>query len=287
MSPRVRTSQIENGPKQRFTLCGSLLAIAMSLSAGNASAQSMAQADSRYYPLNQMAPPGLAGQFSVARHPDAIGYFQPIRVELPGGGKVSFYMRDAEQPITLVSPANVATLVGPLYRMQISHMPAFPGVELYPSVELLDRLHPPAGRLADYTIPVTFTPEEIRFAIEGRLVTKVVYLERPQIADGARVEGDATELQTFPPRQNLIAVADKMGRPMAILRLGGRIPSPDAFEPEFFGPGAPVLLPRSPGAVPAGPVSSRQPVRQSPASQVVQVRAVKKVPARTDESLSP
>ena len=73
-----------------------------------------------------------------------------------------------------------------LYRFRISDLPELPGAELYPTIELIDRLHPPCGRELEFPVPVAFTQEELQAALAGRLVTKVVYIERPQQATPER-----------------------------------------------------------------------------------------------------
>lgn len=226
------------GSRGRGWLAG-LAGLSLAFTASQAAAQD--GADQRVYPLNQMAPPGRAAEWSAIAHPDTAGYFQPIRVELPTKGRVAFFSKGLEAAPVQAAPAEAAMLIGPVYRLQISHLPEFPGVELYPTVELLDRLHAPVGREADFPVPIAFTLEEIQFALEGRLVTKVVYLEQPDRADPFRpVESAPTEM--IGPAENSIAVADAAGRPMALVRIGGRIPDPADRESAFYGTGAPLLF---------------------------------------------
>src|SRR5262245_11659422 len=145
-------------------------------------AAAQARRNGRYFPLDQTVAPGLAARWSVA----AGGVCcppQPIRVELPGeGGLVSFYSGPDGEHSTYPAPAMAAVHLGAVYRLKLSEMPEFPGVELYPTVEMIDRLHPPRGRELDFPVPIAFTDEEIRLALEGRLVTKVMYLEQPDRA---------------------------------------------------------------------------------------------------------
>ena len=131
--------------------------------------------------------------------------------------------------------------VSSIYRLRISDLADFPGVELYPTVELLDRLHPPRGREIEFAIPIALTAQEIGFALQGRLVTKVIYLEQPDRAAPVR-NANAARTRVADPRDNALAAADEAGRPMVIVRLGGRLPDAAAPEPGFYGTGAPVQL---------------------------------------------
>jgi hypothetical protein len=165
----------------------------------------------------------------------------PVRVELPEGGQISYYTDIAGNHVDADSAAIVALQVGSVYRLKLNDLPGFAGAELYPTVELIDRLHPPRGRELEFPIPIAFTAEEISLALSGRLITKVIYLEQPDRAIPAR--GPMSSRSQFaPPRENILARADEAGRPMAIIRLGGREPDAAAVNSGFFGTGAPVQI---------------------------------------------
>ncbi len=181
----------------------------------------------------------MAGRWSAATKPGIDRCPQPVRIELPGGGEVSFFSGSAETEAT-ATPAQVSIIVGPVYRFRISNLPELPGVDLYPTIELVDRLHPPAGRAHEFPIPIEITPEEIEIALQDRLVTKVIYLEQPDLA-APQTCCDPMPVSDFAPCVNLLQVADQRGRVMAILRLGGRVPDARSDEPGFFGDFAPVL----------------------------------------------
>ncbi len=217
------------------------------------------QGGSRYYPLDHRAAPGVIGQWSAATTRDTTGYFQPVRVELPVAGDVTFYGRPQDAAAPAAAPAAAALQIGPVYRIRLAHIEGFPGVELYPTIELLDRLHPPAGKFAEYPIPIPFSLQELQLAAEGRLVTKIVYLEQPDRA--IPLPADESASTRFAGRnENALALADELGRPMAIVRVGGRLPDADRPDPEFYGRGAP-LVPVAPPP-PRGPVANRGAARR-------------------------
>jgi hypothetical protein len=195
--------------------------------------------DRLYFPLNQTTPPGVAGYWKSVYDPPSLG-FQPLRVELPTTGDVTVFAGAPMQAVKQSAPAQMSVAVGHTYRLRISHMPEFPGIELFPSIEVLDRLHPPASRADEFPVPIEFTYDEIQFAVEGRLVTKVVYLEQPQLASLDEVQKPLSVL-TIPMSRNLLAEADRFGRPLAIIRLGGRLPDAHRPDPAFFGTGGPLM----------------------------------------------
>lgn len=158
-----------------------------------------------------------------------------MRVEVEGGGNVEVYSGSAMSVGGSPAPTIIAANAGHLYRLRISGMEMFPGMDIYPTVELIDRLHPPQGREDEFAIPIIITAADMRIAMSGQLVTRVIYLEQPQIAQTIDpLDGEIP--QSVPPGDNALQEADRLGRPMAIIRLGGRKPSP-ASPPGFFGTG--------------------------------------------------
>jgi hypothetical protein len=194
----------------------------------------------RYFPLDQTAPPGTAAKWAGVQR-GFCPVMQPVRVDLPEGGLVSFYSTPGGDHTPVAAGSIVGLQVGSIYRLKISDLPGTSGVELYPTIELIDRLHPPRGRELEFPIPIVLTAEEISLALEGRLITKVVYLEQPDRADPIRTT-DAARSQFAHPRENVLALADEAGRPMAIVRLGGREPDAGAINSGFYGTGAPVQV---------------------------------------------
>lgn len=192
-----------------------------------------------YQPLRHDGPPGKAAAWLQAIRGENAGWLQPIRVELPSDGTVSVHAASPEPAAVLAPPAQFSVSVGHVYRLRVADLPEFPGVEIYPTVEVLDRLHPPAGRENDYPIPIVLTEDDLRTALSGQLVTRVVYLEQPQLAatqDPLRREVP----QSVAAGDNALAAADRFGRPMLIVRIGGRTPSPRNTPPSFFGSGGQV-----------------------------------------------
>ena len=191
-----------------------------------------------HQPLDQNLPPGTAGRWAGMMGKAGPGSSQPIRVELPSRGKVGVYSGRPLRVAEKAAPGQFTLSVGHTYRLRISHMPEFPGIELFPTLEVLDGLHPPPGNAEDFPITVEFTFEEIQFALSNRLVTKVVYLEQPQLAAPVDLQKPLSVL-TLPPRRNVLAEADRLGRPLVIIRLGGRLPDVHANDNTFFRVGSP------------------------------------------------
>ncbi len=213
-------------------------------------ATAFCQAPHMYHPMHHNMPPGQAAAWFNTIRGYNPAWLQPIRIELPGEGTVSVYSGSAQPVGQMGSPAQLSVNAGHLYRLRIADMPEFPGEQVFPSVELLDHLHPPAGQENDFPVPIVFTADDIKLAVEGRLVTKVIYLEQPQLAvtrDPLRGEIP----QSISPADNALLEADQRGRPIAIIRIGGRIPSEYGMPLWYYGTGGAVNLQPYP-STPAG-----------------------------------
>ncbi len=116
----------------------------------------------------------------------------------------------------------VGLMVGPVYRLRVSNLFDRPGVEVFPTVELIDRLYPPPGAGLKFPVPIDLTAEDLELAAQGMFVTRVIYVEDPsQALPTTPVEGE-TSWHEVGEGEDPLEVADLAGRPIAILRIGGR-----------------------------------------------------------------
>ena len=120
-------------------------------------------------------------------------------------------------------------------------------------MELLDRLHPPAGLETRFPIPIHLTAQELRMAAEGLFVTRVIYLEDP--TNPVAIQDQADRQRFFDVRFNEdpLRVADQLGRPMAILRIGSKQPRMDRQTGRFMFSSPPVrsIMPPEQASIPA------------------------------------
>jgi hypothetical protein len=212
----------------------SIATLAVLIQLGVSAAQ--AQESPRYFPLDHRVP-GQAAHWNTMIDRSRCGKVQPVEITVPEGGQVSIL--NATDDVS--SPAQADLEVGRTYRIKISGLVEYPGVEFYPSVELIDHLHAPAGLEHEFAVPIEITLEDIDAAVQNRLVTKVIYLEQPELAFPASQE-DGPRVTEFSPRANLLQAADERGRPVAIMRLGGRQPDLRNPDPGFLGTGREVTL---------------------------------------------
>jgi uncharacterized repeat protein (TIGR01451 family) len=123
----------------------------------------------------------------------------------------------------LVAPVTVGLRPGYLHRVRLTGLPQRPGLALAPTLEVRGTLClPPRLHAADYPAPVVFTEDDINRVLAGSLLTKVVYLENPELAVAVATRRDQPVEETLSPGYDLLEEARGRGRPMLILRLGQR-----------------------------------------------------------------
>lgn len=168
--------------------------------------------------------PGQASQIRAMSSPSKAGQTQSVKVIAPAGVELSV-VSQGSFVVTSQADYTVGMQLGSLYRFRITGVDVATGFELYPSIELLDLLRPPAGLENAFPVPVVITAADVREAVAGRLVTKVIYLEDPEVA--LPRGGDKNEQPWFDvsATEDPIRTAEGLGRPMAILRIGSRVPT--------------------------------------------------------------
>lgn len=178
-------------------------------------------------------PPGVVGRIQAQAVPSRFGYFQPTEVRVPEGALISVA---ADGNFATLGPTvRAAFQLGEVYRLKVSNIPQHDEAELYPSIEVIDRLHPPEGEADRFPIPIEITQDDLELALRGAMVVRVIYLENP--AEALPVaEGKEQLSMDIGPGEDPLQVADEQGRPMAILRIGSKgIPTDGGDEEFFFG----------------------------------------------------
>jgi hypothetical protein len=104
-----------------------------------------------------------------------------VRFVGPSGMQIRWYVRAAggkegysEPP--LVAPARYNFRQGAAYRLKLSRIPGFPGLELYPTLEVPHA--GPAARkfLAHSAVQLELTEDDFRQVAAGEYIAKTVYL---------------------------------------------------------------------------------------------------------------
>lgn len=184
------------------------------------------------------SPPGVVGGARLQRWGAVAGYYQPVAFRGPDGTAFSLAAEGAFQPPQdSADPLHAGLLIGAVYRFQITSIPGYEGEELYPTVEVIDRTYPPHHLATRHPIPVNLELDDLRDALAGKLVTRVIYLEDPGSAVPIETQPDRGMTFDIPPYQDPLDVADALGRPVAIVRIGSVMPPhyPELMPQFLFG----------------------------------------------------
>ena len=185
--------------------------------------------------------PGATGEAQLQRGGPLPGYYQPLEIRGPKGSEISVVV-DNQFTVPEASPLKAAMLIGPVYRLRVTDIPLRPGDEVYPTIEVINRLYPSCGEELRFPIPIELTQEDLAAAIEGKFVTRIVYLENPCAAYARPEDPKSQYTLELNPKEDPLAVADRLGRPMAIVRIGGRVPLDGETPDEEFMYHSPPLL---------------------------------------------
>lgn len=241
-------------------------------------------------PANLISPPGIAATPPGAlppglRPPGAVAAvgaltggpappFPVQRTEVrfvgPPGMKIAWYGPSADGkggfgPQFLEAPARYNFLQASIYRLKLSDIPNRPGVEYYPTLEVVPAKPKTCTFLAHSAVPVAFTEEDFDQVAAGNFVVKVIYLPDPQFQDLAAMGPDEVVSSRLEPGVDPIIEAKRRGSILLVVRLGNidleapntpRMDAPNPFAPvppPGMPPGmAPPGLPTPPGMVPPG-----------------------------------
>lgn len=175
--------------------------------------------------IGGICPPGAGG--GPAGMGDAGGMMGPtsqIGFIGPDGMQVRWDVTTAGgfDSSPLVTPGRYDFAQGAIYRLKLTDIPGYEGVELYPSLEVAPVTPRTAAFLAHNTIPFQLTEEDLDQVTTGNFVTKVVYLPDPDYQELA-VAGVETLVSTrLDPGVDPVCEADRRGSILAIIRIGNK-----------------------------------------------------------------
>jgi hypothetical protein len=177
-----------------------------------------------------------------------------VRFVGPNGMKISWFVpsgdgKGAFSPSFLTAPARYNFLQGALYRLKLSDIANRPGLELYPTLEVVPSGPRSDAFLAHSAVPITFTDEDLDQVATGNFVVKVIYLPDPQFQDLAIVGPNELVSSRLEPGVDPIAEAHRRGNILLVIRLGNidlEAPNTPSMDAPVGGPGPRVGVARGP-----------------------------------------
>jgi hypothetical protein len=181
-------------------------------------------------PPGQGGMPGMPGMGGQQQQQQQMVRRTQVRFVGPAGAKVGWQVATGAadpqgKPVLMQSsldlPGRFNFIPASIYRIKLSNIPGRPGLELYPTLELVPPNAKTDAFLAHNYVPVEFTDEDFDQVTAGNFITKVIYLPDAQFQmtnTGGAEELSSTRLD---PGINPIAEACKRGHILLIVRLGG------------------------------------------------------------------
>jgi len=109
---------------------------------------------------------------------------------------------------------------GAIYRLKLSGIPLHPGLELYPTLEVVPSNVRTDAFLAHSSVPVAFTEDDFEQVAAGNYVVKVIYLPDPQFQDLATTGTNEVVSTQLEPGVDPIAEAYRRGSILLVVRMG-------------------------------------------------------------------
>jgi hypothetical protein len=174
--------------------------------------------------------PGMGGMGGQQQQQQQMVRRTQVRFVGPAGAKIGWQVatgtvdatgRPVLMPAQLDLPGRFNFIPASIYRLKLSNIPGRPGLELYPTIEVVPANAKTDAFLAHNYVPVEFTDEDFDQVTAGNFITKVIYLPDPQFQmtnTGGAEELSSTRLD---PGIDPVAEACKRGHLLMVVRLGG------------------------------------------------------------------
>jgi hypothetical protein len=183
-----------------------------------------------------------------------------VRFVGPSGMKVAWLTQAPDgKPVysapMVEAPGRYNFLQASIYRLKLTSIEKRPGLEVYPTLEVVPCNHKTQAFLSHSAVPVDFTDEDFQEVADGKYLIKVIYLPDPQfqeLAAAGPLEISSTRLE---PGADPILEAQRRGSILLVIRMGNiDQEAPNTPPLDNHGPHGAMMPPgmMPPGMVPPG-----------------------------------
>jgi hypothetical protein len=148
-----------------------------------------------------------------------------VRFVAPSGMKVAWLVpgpdgRPTYSPAIIEAPGRYNFGQAAIYRLKLSNIEGRPGLEIYPTLEVVPANTKTEAFLAHSAVPVEFTDADFNQIAAGNYVVKVIYLPDPQFQELAATGIGAISSTQLEPGLDPIVEALRRGCILLVLRMG-------------------------------------------------------------------
>ena len=169
--------------------------------------------------------PGVVGQGRLLRGGQVAGFFQPVEVSGPEKLEVAFGLNRVSSSIHWRRQSKSACWSDQSIACEL---PTYRCVPVKNYIQR-SRFSIDCTLHADESIAFRFQSYSRKKicvrALDGAMITRVIYLEDSENALPQADEPGSQRVTDVSGNDNALKVADQLGRPMAILRIGSRVPT--------------------------------------------------------------
>jgi hypothetical protein len=149
-----------------------------------------------------------------------------VRFVRPSGMKVAWFTTTADgkpgySENAIEVPGRYNFLQAAIYRLKLTNIEGQPGLEVYPTLEVVPANPRTEEFLAHSYVPVQFTKEDFRQVASGNYLVKVIYLPRREFQDGAILPPGEIVSTQLEPGADPISEALRRGDILLVIRMGG------------------------------------------------------------------
>jgi len=157
-----------------------------------------------------------------------------------------------------------------IYRLKLSNIRGRPGLEVYPTLEVVPSNPKTAAFLAHSAVPLEFTAQDFQDIAEGKYLVKVIYLPDPQFQELAATGTDEIISTRLEPGADPILEAQRRGSILLVVRMGNvDQEAPNTPPLEGAGPNQAALGMMPPGMMPAPAMTGPAPSIPAPGNPVL------------------
>ena len=142
-----------------------------------------AQEPAVHYWHQGVMPPGAIGSRQLQRGGPLAGFFQPVEIKAPPGVSISLAVANQFGP-PQQAPRRVGLLIGSVYRLRVTNIPFRRPKGWKSSPRSRSSIGPMPPRISKSAsrFPWRSPQQDIELAMQGKYVTRVIYLEDPHNA---------------------------------------------------------------------------------------------------------
>jgi hypothetical protein len=180
-----------------------------------------------------------------------------VRFVGPSGMKIAWQTQGADgkpgySAPMVEAPGRYNFLQASIYGLKLSSIEKRPGLEVYPTLEVVPGNHKTEAFLAHSAVPLLFTDEDFQEVAEGKYLVKVIYLPDPQFQELAAAGTDEIVSTRLEPGADPVLEAQRRGSILLVIRMGNVDQEAPNTPPltSRDGPGGAGMMP--PGMMPHG-----------------------------------